>query len=51
MDISLDEYLISKDQNCYNLSSWEFMLWDGDVVKNYDCLGIMSVCWLVQVHF
>ena len=27
------------------------MLWDGDVVKNYDCLGIMSVCWLVQVHF
>ena len=50
MEISLDEYLISKDQICYNLSLREFMLWDGDIVKNYDYLGIMSVCLLVQVH-
>lgn len=51
MDISLDECMISKDQICYNLSSWEFMLRDRDIGKNYDCLGIMRVCWLVQVYF
>uniref|UniRef100_M1DGU2 Uncharacterized protein n=1 Tax=Solanum tuberosum TaxID=4113 RepID=M1DGU2_SOLTU len=43
LDISLDEYLISKDQIGYNLSSWEFMLWDGDIVNNYDCLGISGI--------
>ena len=50
LDISsLKEYLMSKDWNFCNLNSWEFKLWDGDVVKNCDCFSIMSMCWLVLI--
>lgn len=34
----------------YNVSLWKFVLWYGDVDKEYDCLSTMSVCWLVQVY-